>query len=374
MLAVVSQIKVQELLRTTSIGRRKMIELFSVVGYKGNSVPPIDKVMGSMQLIYMDIRMDVASYVEWMQFRTLDLLLCVNECVQPSVNSKHKHSTSTYNMCASHESECLVSEIANFADTRRMAENENRSPQQPPQPHTEYGFILMIQLILGRPLFSVKIGRMAEIATDSGLDRLRSSVNRRGRIWGALSLFASWRAKINALKNAISLLRNGETLPQLFITIVRYIRGVTLRFLCRICEAEIIEPLIPSILANLEHHHLFVRRNAILVVLTTEADQSAKRNAFLMLCTCAQDNQLGLQPMPTIRKIWLESCRESFVQMLAEKQLRETEELKAKAQDLYSQPVQADFFQIDEVESTLLRSYQCRGSFFKGEWGRLEGT
>nr|GEW44650.1 hypothetical protein [Tanacetum cinerariifolium] len=49
-----------------------------------------------------------------------------------------------------------------------MAECENRSPQQPPQPYTEYGFRLMIQLILGRPLFSVKIGRMAQIATSSG--------------------------------------------------------------------------------------------------------------------------------------------------------------------------------------------------------------
>ena len=33
-----------------------------------------------------------------------------------------------------------------------------------------------------------------------------------------------------------------------------------------------------------------------------------------------------------VRKIWLQSCRESFVKMLADKQLRETEELKAKAQ------------------------------------------
>ncbi|KAF5798274.1 putative clathrin/coatomer adaptor, adaptin-like, armadillo-like helical [Helianthus annuus] len=169
-------------------------------------------------------------------------------------------------------------------------------------------------------------------------------------------------AKIDAMKKAVMLLLNGETLPQLFITIVRYvlpsedhtvqkllllyleiiaktdskgkvlpemilicqnlrnnlqhpneyIRGVTLRFLCRICETEIIEPLIPSILANLEHRNPFVRRNAILAVnaiyklphgdhllvdapemiekvLSTEADQSAKRNAFLMLYTCAQD-------------------------------------------------------------------------------------
>ncbi len=32
-----------------------------------------------------------------------------------------------------------------------------------------------------------------------------------------------------------------------------YIRGVTLRFLCRIKEEEILEPLTPSILQNLEH-------------------------------------------------------------------------------------------------------------------------
>ncbi|KAF2302804.1 hypothetical protein GH714_008519 [Hevea brasiliensis] len=124
-------------------------------------------------------------------------------------------------------------------------------------------------------------------------------------------------AKIDAMKKAISLLLNGETLPQLFITIVRYvlpsedhtiqkllllyleiidktdakgrvlpemilicqnlrnnlqhpneyIRGVTLRFLCRLNETEIIEPLIPSVLQNLEHRHPFIRRNAILAVM-----------------------------------------------------------------------------------------------------------
>ncbi|XP_010536879.1 PREDICTED: coatomer subunit beta-1 [Tarenaya hassleriana] len=168
-------------------------------------------------------------------------------------------------------------------------------------------------------------------------------------------------AKIDALKKAIMLLLNGETLPQLFITIIRYvlpsedhtiqkllllyleiidktdakgkvlpemilicqnlrnnlqhpneyIRGVTLRFLCRLNETEIIEPLIPSVLQNLEHRHPFVRRNAILAimsiyklpqgeqllvdapemiekVLSTEQDPSAKRNAFLMLFNCAQ--------------------------------------------------------------------------------------
>ncbi|XP_047312060.1 coatomer subunit beta-1-like [Impatiens glandulifera] len=173
-------------------------------------------------------------------------------------------------------------------------------------------------------------------------------------------------AKVEALKKAIMLLLNGETIPQLFITIIRYvlpsedhtiqklllfyfeiiektdsrgkvlhemilicqnllnnlnhsneyIRGVTLRFLCRLKETEVIEPLIPTVLSNLEHRHPFVRRNAILAVmsifklphgeqlldnapdlieklLSSEQDPSAKRNAFLMLFTCAQDKAVN---------------------------------------------------------------------------------
>uniref|UniRef100_A0A0C9RK81 TSA: Wollemia nobilis Ref_Wollemi_Transcript_13888_3353 transcribed RNA sequence n=1 Tax=Wollemia nobilis TaxID=56998 RepID=A0A0C9RK81_9CONI len=172
--------------------------------------------------------------------------------------------------------------------------------------------------------------------------------------------------KQEALKKAIMLLLNGDTLPQLFITIVRYvlpsedhtiqkllllyleiidktdargkvlpemilicqnlrnnlqhpneyIRGVTLRFLTRLNEAELIEPLIPSVLANLEHRHPYIRRNAILAVmsiyklpqgeqllvdapelmekaLTSEQDPSAKRNAFLMLFNCAQERAVN---------------------------------------------------------------------------------
>jgi len=172
--------------------------------------------------------------------------------------------------------------------------------------------------------------------------------------------------KIDALKKAIMLLLNGDTLPQLFITIVRYvlpsedhtiqkllllyleivektdskgkvlpemilicqnlrnnlqhpneyIRGVTLRFLSRLNESELIEPLVPSVLANLEHRHPYIRRNAILAVmaiyklpqgeqllvdapemiekaLATEQDLSAKRNAFLMLFNCAQERAIG---------------------------------------------------------------------------------
>ncbi|KAJ0965605.1 hypothetical protein J5N97_026743 [Dioscorea zingiberensis] len=168
------------------------------------------------------------------------------------------------------------------------------------------------------------------------------------------------------MKKAIMLLLNGETLPQLFITIIRYvlpsedhtiqklllhyleiidktdqkgrllpemilicqnlrnnlqhpneyIRGVTLRFLCRLTEAEIIEPLVPSVLSNLEHRHPFVRRHAVLAVMSiyklpqgeqlltdapeliekllgTEQDPSAKRNAFLMLFNCAQERAVN---------------------------------------------------------------------------------
>jgi len=39
-----------------------------------------------------------------------------------------------------------------------------------------------------------------------------------------------------------------------------------------------------------------------------------------------------------IRKIWLQSCRQSFVKMLADKQRRETEEIKAKAQISNARP------------------------------------
>jgi coatomer subunit beta len=174
-------------------------------------------------------------------------------------------------------------------------------------------------------------------------------------------------AKVDAMKRAIMLLLNGETLPHLFITVVRYvlpsedhtiqkllllyleivdkrdvasgkvlpemilicqnlrnnlqhpneyIRGVTLRFLCRLNEPELLEPLIPSILANLDHRHHFIRRHALSAIsaiyrlphgdqllpdapevveraLTGEQDASARRNGFLMLCACAQERAVA---------------------------------------------------------------------------------
>lgn len=88
-----------------------------------------------------------------------------------------------------------------------------------------------------------------------------------------------------------------------------YIRGCTLRFLCKLKEAELLEPLMPSILACLDHRHAYVRRNAVLAIFTIykkyehlipdapermlnyleqEQDPSCKRNAFLMLLHVSQ--------------------------------------------------------------------------------------
>jgi len=85
-----------------------------------------------------------------------------------------------------------------------------------------------------------------------------------------------------------------------------YVRGSTLRFLTRCCQqAEIIEPLIPSIRQCLEHRHSYVRKQAILAIsaiifqgnealipdaseaientLFIETDPSTRRAAFEML-------------------------------------------------------------------------------------------
>jgi len=89
-----------------------------------------------------------------------------------------------------------------------------------------------------------------------------------------------------------------------------YIRGCTLRFVCKLKFAELLEPLVPTIKKNLEHRHPYVRRNAALAVysvysklpilmpdapelmqafIASEEDASCKRNAFIMLFHCAQD-------------------------------------------------------------------------------------
>lgn len=100
-------------------------------------------------------------------------------------------------------------------------------------------------------------------------------------------------------------LRNDLTSPN------EYVRGCMLRFLCKMKEQEILEPLIPSVKACLEHRHSYVRRNAALAAysihksfgeallpdgpelmekfINAETDMSARRNAFMMLFNEAED-------------------------------------------------------------------------------------
>ncbi|THH02805.1 hypothetical protein EW145_g6702 [Phellinidium pouzarii] len=88
-----------------------------------------------------------------------------------------------------------------------------------------------------------------------------------------------------------------------------YIRGATLRFLQKISkDAELLEPLIPTLRSCLEHRHSYVRKNAVFAVYTiyrefehlipdapeliqtflvAESDASCKRNAFVFLANCA---------------------------------------------------------------------------------------
>ncbi len=170
--------------------------------------------------------------------------------------------------------------------------------------------------------------------------------------------------KIDTLKKVIQLMLNGERLPGLLMTIIRFVlplqnhtikkllliyweivpkvsgdgkllqemilvcdayrkdlqhpneflRGATLRFLCKLKEPELLEPLMPAIRACLEHRHSYVRRNAVLAIFTiyknfewlvpdgpelisnfldTQQDMSCKRNAFLMLLHADQERALN---------------------------------------------------------------------------------
>ncbi|KAI8824581.1 adaptin N terminal region-domain-containing protein [Fimicolochytrium jonesii] len=98
-----------------------------------------------------------------------------------------------------------------------------------------------------------------------------------------------------------------------------FIRGSTLRFLCKLREAELLEPLIPAVRTCLEHRHAYVRKNAVLAIFTiskhfeylipdapelihtylaSETDQNCKRNAFMMLLNTNQ--QLAVQYLNSV--------------------------------------------------------------------------
>ncbi len=93
-----------------------------------------------------------------------------------------------------------------------------------------------------------------------------------------------------------------------------FIRGSTLRFLCKLKEPELLEPLMPTIRACLEYKHSYVRRNAVMAIFTIyknfnflmpdapeiisnflerEQDMSCKRNAFMMLIHADQERALN---------------------------------------------------------------------------------
>ncbi|CAK9823716.1 Coatomer subunit beta [Anthophora retusa] len=172
------------------------------------------------------------------------------------------------------------------------------------------------------------------------------------------------QTKIDALKKTIHMILRGDRLPGLLMTIIRFVlplqdhtikklllifweivpktspdgkllqemilvcdayrkdlqhpnefvRGSTLRFLCKLKEPELLEPLMPAIIACLEHRHSYVRRNAVLAIFTIyrnfeflipdapelianylegEQDMSCRRNAFLMLLHADQSRALA---------------------------------------------------------------------------------
>ncbi|XP_045198148.1 coatomer subunit beta-like [Mercenaria mercenaria] len=172
------------------------------------------------------------------------------------------------------------------------------------------------------------------------------------------------KSKTEALKKTIQMILNGEKMPSLLMTIIRFvmpmqdhmikklllifwevvpkytpdgkmlhefilvcdayrkdlqhpnefIQGSTLRFLCKLKEPELLEPLMPAIRQGLKHRHSYVRRNAVLAIYTIyrnfdflipdapeliaeylegEQDMSCKRNAFMMLIHADQERALN---------------------------------------------------------------------------------
>lgn len=93
-----------------------------------------------------------------------------------------------------------------------------------------------------------------------------------------------------------------------------YIRGNTLRFLTKLKEAELLEQMVPSVLACLDYRHAYVRKYAILAVLSiyevsdhlipdakelintfliAETDPICKRNAFIGLAKLDREAALS---------------------------------------------------------------------------------
>jgi len=92
-----------------------------------------------------------------------------------------------------------------------------------------------------------------------------------------------------------------------------YIRGNTLRFICKLREPELIEPLLAPARQCLEHRHSYVRKNAVFAIasifqhnevlmpdapeliqtfLESESDNTCKRNAFAALLSISHEKAL----------------------------------------------------------------------------------
>ena len=171
-------------------------------------------------------------------------------------------------------------------------------------------------------------------------------------------------AKVDTMKRILTIMLNGDPMPQLVMHIIRfvmpskhkplkkllyfyyeicpkhdaqgklkqemilvcngirndlqhpneYIRGNTLRFLCKLRDPELIEPLLSAARSCLEHRHAYVRKNAVFAVasifqhtpdlipdaadlidsfLNTETDPTCKRNAFSALAAVNHDMALS---------------------------------------------------------------------------------
>lgn len=113
------------------------------------------------------------------------------------------------------------------------------------------------------------------------------------------------------LKQEMILVCNGIRFDLLHAN--EFIRGNTLRFLCKLREPELLEPLLSSTRQCLDHRHAYVRKNAVMAVasifqhsenlipdapeliqnfLAGESDTTCKRNAFAALMTISHERAL----------------------------------------------------------------------------------
>lgn len=72
-------------------------------------------------------------------------------------------------------------------------------------------------------------------------------------------------AKIYNIQTSLSADRHCGWLISFYLLFYFYF---CFRFLCKLKEPELIEPLMPAIRACLEHRHSYVRRNAVLAIYT----------------------------------------------------------------------------------------------------------